>query len=151
MTDNMLLLLRRAGFGPTAAELAAAKERGYQASIEHRVAPSGPDLGAGRAPFPSLPVDPYTRFPPPPARGGGARGRCRARGINHACHVVVAGPDDHRRSAGSEEVGLFLAWPLATSAKKVRDARLFRKQYQLLRYENFVEMARGMVQDPAMI
>jgi hypothetical protein len=85
MTDNMLLLLRRAGFGPTAAELAAAKERGYQASIEHRVAPSGPDLGAGRAPFPSLPVDPYTRFTrPPTAREAAAADVVREESIMRA-------------------------------------------------------------------
>ncbi|MBX6721755.1 MAG: DUF1800 domain-containing protein, partial [Dactylosporangium sp.] len=62
MNDDVGLLLRRAGFGPTAAELAAAKRAGYSATLSRLTSPVGPDVGATSAPMPNLGPDPYLRL-----------------------------------------------------------------------------------------
>src|SRR5262245_42203062 len=150
MTDTALLL-RRAGFGPTAAELAAAKERGYEATVELLIAPSGPDRGADQAPYPDLPMDPYAAFRRPPSASEVAKADyIREDSIQRLTRwwldrMAVA---DHQ---AREKLVFFWHGHWATSVKKVRDARFFRKQQDLLRFEDFVAMAHGMVTDPAMI
>src|SRR5688572_2128623 len=48
-------LLRRATFGPTAEEVAAAEQEGYEATIARLCGPPGPAIGQ---PIPALPPDP---------------------------------------------------------------------------------------------
>jgi uncharacterized protein (DUF1800 family) len=66
MGEDVALLLRRAGFGPTPAELAAAREAGYAKTLAALVAPPGPDIGATGAPLPDLGPDPFADLPDPP-------------------------------------------------------------------------------------
>ncbi|MFI9644073.1 DUF1800 family protein [Micromonospora sp. NPDC051925] len=65
MTDDVALLLRRTGFGPTANELAAARRAGFTATLAALTAPVGPDIGATRSPVPPLGSDPYAGRPEP--------------------------------------------------------------------------------------
>src|SRR5262245_36737421 len=63
MTDSVALLLRRAGFGPTAAELASARRAGYDATLSTLFRPPGPDIGASNVPVPTLGMDPVAKLP----------------------------------------------------------------------------------------
>jgi len=151
MTDSVALLLRRAGFGPTAAELDAARRQGYAVTVAGLVAPMGADTGAVRAPFPVLPVDPYTYFTrPPTAKEAAAADVVREESVQKITRwwldrLAVA---DHQ---GLEKLAFFWHGHWATSVKKVRDARLLLRQHQLLRMTSFAEMAREMVRDPALL
>src|SRR5215475_4812983 len=51
-------LLRRATFGPTAAEVDAAAAKGVDATVAELLTPSGTDPGAEAAPVPSVSTDP---------------------------------------------------------------------------------------------
>ncbi|NUT22824.1 MAG: DUF1800 family protein [Hamadaea sp.] len=151
MTDSVALLLRRAGFGPTATDLANGKRSGYSAVLRDLLAPAGDDAGAVRAPFPVLPVDPYTYFKrPPTAKEAAAADVVREDSIQRITRwwidrLVVA---DHQ---GLEKLTFFWHGHWATSVKKVRDARLLLNQHQVLRKKDFREMARTMVTDAALI
>src|SRR2546430_11335806 len=62
MADEVALLLRRLGFGPTPVELTAATQAGYAATGNRLTKPSGADPSAALAPVPQLGPDPSPRL-----------------------------------------------------------------------------------------
>ena len=70
MGDRALVvhLLRRATFGPTAAEVDAAAADGFDATVARLLDPPGTDPGAIGTPEPQLGSDPYAALGPSPAR-----------------------------------------------------------------------------------
>ncbi|MEV1288032.1 DUF1800 domain-containing protein [Micromonospora sp. NPDC049679] len=151
MTDDVALLLRRAGFGPTAAELAAARQSGYSATLSALVAPPGPDVGATTAPVPELGPDPYVGLPSPtPAERAKADGARKTQTMQVTRwwldRMIVA---NHQ---AVEKLLFFWHGHWATSVSKVRSAQLMLTQHRTLRNaRDFGDMAHRMVVDPALV
>lgn len=147
MTGDVALLLRRAGFGPTAAELGAAKQSGYERTLSALVAPIGPDVGATDAPIPVLGLDPFARLlKPTPAQTERAHAQRRAQleSISRwwLDRMVVA---NHQ---AVERLQFFWQGHWAT---KVGSAQLTLGQHKALRgARDFVDMAHRMVDDRAL-
>ncbi|MGC4807016.1 DUF1800 domain-containing protein [Micromonospora sp. DT233] len=151
MTDDVALLLRRAGFGPTADELGAARRAGFTATLAALTAPAGPDIGATRAPLPRLGPDPYAGRPEPtPAQRVTADGLRRAQAVTLGRwwldRMTVA---DHQ---AVEKLLFFWHGHWATSIVKVKSPQLMLAQHRTLREShNFREMAHRMIVDPALV
>ncbi len=151
MPDDVALLLRRAGFGPTAAELAAAREVGYAATVSTMLFPPGPDIGATMAPIPRLGPDPYTdRTNPSAAQRATAdeRRRRQAERLNRwwLDRMTVA---DHQ---AVEKLVFFWHGHWATSITKVKSPQLMLAQHRTIRQAGDVAaLAHGMVVDPALV
>ncbi|WP_341719334.1 DUF1800 family protein [Micromonospora sp. FIMYZ51] len=150
MSDGTGLLLRRAGFGPTAAEIAAARQAGYAPTLAALVAPRGPDVGAASATVPDLGDDVYA----------GTRDLTYDEKVKLEAlrtiqteqltqwwlsRMVVA---SHQCL---EKLVFFWHGHWATSVKKVRSPQLMLKQHRALRNAtDFRAMARSMVVDAAL-
>ncbi|GHJ06997.1 hypothetical protein TPA0907_13640 [Micromonospora humidisoli] len=151
MTDDVALLLRRAGFGPTADELAAARRAGFTATLAALTSPVSPDLGATRSPLPSLGPDPYAGRPgPTDAQRAAADGRRRAQATTLTRwwldRMTVA---DHQ---ATEKLVFFWHGHWATSIVKVKSPQLMLAQHCAMRESReFGELARRMIVDPALI
>ncbi|WP_422738580.1 DUF1800 domain-containing protein [Micromonospora sp. WMMD729] len=151
MTEDVGLLLRRAGFGPTSAELAAAMQVGYEATALRMTSPSGPDIGATAAPVPQLGPDPYANLSNPSDRQRAAAERTREAQAEQLTRwwldrMVVA---DHQ---AVEKLVFFWHGHWATSIRKVKSSQLMLAQHRTLRLApNFADMARRMVVDPALV
>ncbi|SCF33515.1 Uncharacterized conserved protein, DUF1800 family [Micromonospora viridifaciens] len=151
MTEDVALLLRRAGFGPTAAELAAAAKVGYAATVMALTAPRGPDIGATSAPAPQLGPDPYAVTPNPTPARRAAADKVREEQTEQLTRwwldrLTVA---NHQ---AVEKLLFFWHGHWATSIRKVKSPQLMLTQHQTLRHApNFAEMARRMVVDPALV
>ena len=147
MTDDVGLLLRRAGFGPTPAELAAARQSGYSRALTALVAPTGPDVGATAAPMPVLGPDPFAALPEPtPEQAERAHGLRREQTEQLTRwwldRIVVA---DHQ---ASERLLFFWQGHWAT---RVPSAQLTLGQHRTLRESrDFVDMAHRMIGDRAL-
>ena len=148
MTDDVGLLLRRAGFGPTPAELAAARQSGYARTLAALVAPPGPDVGATAAPMPTLGLDPFADLPDPTEEQAGqayARRKAETELISQwwLDRMVVA---DHQ---AVERLQFFWQGHWAT---RVPSAQLMLGQHRALRdARDFVDMAHRMVGDRALV
>lgn len=151
MTDVVALLLRRAGFGPTATELSAARRAGYAATVSTLLAPAGPDVGATKAPLPRLRLDPYAGQRDPTPEQKLAFEARRARETEEITRwwvdrMVVA---NHQ---ALEKLIFFWHGHWATSIKKVRSPQLMMVQHHAFRQApDFVSLARQMVVDPALV
>jgi uncharacterized protein (DUF1800 family) len=151
MTDDVALLLRRAGFGPTAAELSAARQAGWATTVAGLTAPTGPDIGATSAPVPSLGMDPYAQTPnPTPAR------RTRADDIRHDENERIGRWWLDRMTVANhqavEKLLFFWHGHWATSVTKVKSAQLMLAQHVTMRQSrDFADMAHRMVVDPALV
>ncbi|MGW4460891.1 DUF1800 domain-containing protein [Micromonospora sp. NPDC004704] len=151
MPDDVALLLRRAGFGPSAAELDAARKAGYQATVNALTSPTGPDLGATSAPIPDLGPDPYANLTDPTSAQrvtADERRRQQTLAITQwwLDRLAVA---DHQ---ATEKLIFFWHGHWATSVKKVIRAQLMLTQHRTLRTSlDFSLMAHRMVTDPALI
>ncbi|MFC6015995.1 DUF1800 family protein [Plantactinospora solaniradicis] len=151
MTDDVGLLLRRAGFGPTAAELTAARQVGYEATVSTLVAPFGPDIGASSAPIPALGPDPYAERPNPTPRQRAEADRIRKTQTDLITRwwlerMVVA---NHQ---AVEKLLFFWHGHWATSVTKVKSPQLMLAQHRTLRESrDIAETARRMVVDPALV
>jgi uncharacterized protein (DUF1800 family) len=151
MPDDVALLLRRAGFGPTATELSAARSAGYAATLSTMLAPPGPDIGATKAPVPRLGRDPYAGL-----RNPSADERSRA--------------DDRRREQfeqlsrwwldrmtvanhqAQEKLVFFWHGHWATSITKVKSPQLMLAQHRTIRDAGDIgTLAHRMVVDPALV
>ncbi|MFC0533239.1 DUF1800 domain-containing protein [Phytohabitans kaempferiae] len=151
MTDDVALLLQRAGFGPTAAELSAARQAGYATTVAGLTVPAGPDIGATSAPIPDLGLDPYAETPNPTqaqrVRSDDIRGEQNERisrwwldRMTVANHQAV------------EKLLFFWHGHWATSVTKVKSAQLMLAQHVTIRQSrDFGDMARRMVVDPALV
>ncbi|MFI7576264.1 DUF1800 family protein [Micromonospora sp. NPDC049497] len=151
MADDLALLLRRAGFGPTSSELAAAKKAGYEATVATLTAPAAPDVGALRAPIPDIGPDPFAGLsnPTPSQRSkGDEERREQTRRITQwwLDRLTVA---DHQTR---ERLWFFWHGHWATSVRKVIRPQLMLLQHRNLRNSlDFAVMARRMIADPALI
>ncbi|MGI5150290.1 DUF1800 domain-containing protein [Plantactinospora sp. CA-294935] len=150
MTDVVALLLRRAGFGPTASELSAARQAGYPATLSALLSPAGPDVGATSAPVPVLARDPYAgqRDPTPEQKVAFERRR------EIETEQITRWWVDRMTVASHQAVEkLIFFWHghWATSIKKVRSPQLMMVQHRTFRQStDFVTMARQMVVDAAL-
>jgi uncharacterized protein (DUF1800 family) len=147
MTDDVGLLLRRAGFGPVPAELAAARQSGYARTLEALITPPGPDVGATNAPMPALGPDPFADLLNPTgtqAEKAYARRNTETQLITRwwLDRMVVA---DHQ---AFERLQFFWQGHWAT---RVGSAQLTLGQHRTLRESrDFREMAHRMVGDRAL-
>jgi len=149
--SRVIHLLRRATFGPTAAEIERAAGRSYDEVVADLVAPSGADPGA--APLPAFRDDPYLAARPTTRE---ARIQARRRAREQVDELTVAWL---RRLATAhhqlpEKMVFFWHGHWATSAQKVRSATLMRGQLTTFRDRglgDFARLARAMVRDPALI
>jgi uncharacterized protein (DUF1800 family) len=151
MTDDVALLLARAGFGPTAAELTVARKAGYRATLSALLDPSSPDIGATSAPEPRLGMDPYADLHKPTDKQRAEANGIRDRQIEQITRwwldrMTVA---DHQ---ALEKLVFFWHGHWATSVDKVRSAQLMLVQHRTLRdARDFAEMSHRMVVDPALV
>lgn len=151
MTDDVALLLARAGFGPTAAELTVARQAGYAATLSTLLDPSSPDIGATSAPEPRLGMDPYADMPNPSDKQRAEANGIRERQIEQITRwwldrMTVA---DHQ---ALEKLVFFWHGHWATSVDKVRSPQLMLVQHRTLRRaRDFADMSRALVVDPALV
>lgn len=148
MTDDVGLLLRRAGFGPTPAELAAARRSGYARTLLALVAPPGPDIGAMSAPMPSIGLDPFADLPDPTPEQLERASAMRKEQTQQLARwwldrMVVA---DHQ---AVERLQFFWQGHWATNVVAVQ---LMLGQHRTLRgARDFTDMAHRMVDDRALV
>ena len=130
-------LLRRAGFGGTAAELDEYQALGFEGSVERLLSPqtvAQPDLDARLA---ALDLDPATN----PTAFSDLQ-------VEWFKRMIVT------RRPLQEKLALFWHGHFATAQSKVNSAALMRQQYQLflaLGLGNFQDLALGVARDPAML
>jgi uncharacterized protein (DUF1800 family) len=151
MANDAALLLRRAGFGPTSAELAAGRTTGYDATLTRLTAPTGPDLGALSTPMPDLGPDPFTGLENPTVSQ-----RAEADAERHRQKLLITGWWLDRLIVADHQVfeKLVFFWHghWATSIKKVIRPRSMMAQHATLRSSmDFSVMAHKMVEDPALM
>jgi uncharacterized protein (DUF1800 family) len=151
VADDIALLLRRAGFGPTAEELATARTAGYTATLSALFEPSGPDTGAQSAPLPQIGPDPFAGKTNPTQEERVSLNRQRDEQIRAITHWWLDRMTVAKHQA-VERLVFFWHGHWATSALKVRSAQLMLGQHRTLRdAPDFAAMARQMVFDPALI
>ncbi|WP_213450970.1 DUF1800 domain-containing protein [Rhizomonospora bruguierae] len=148
MSGDVALLLHRAGFGPTPAELAAARQSGYARTLSNLVEPPGPDVDATGAPMPEIGLDPFAGLldpaPEQVARAHAIR-REQTKLISQwwLDRMVVA---SHQ---AVERLQFFWQGHWAT---KVPSAQLMLGQHRALRAaRDFTDMAHRMVADRALV
>ncbi|GAA5185101.1 DUF1800 domain-containing protein [Rugosimonospora acidiphila] len=151
MSDDVALLLGRAGFGPTATELAAARKAGYPAALSAMLQPPGPDIGATSAPVPDLGPDPYARQPNPTVSQRTSFDATRADQVTQLTRwwldrMTAA---DHQ---AMERLVFFWEGHWATSVTKVKSAQLMLTQHLTMRgASDFSALAHQMIVDPALV
>lgn len=151
MVDDITLVLRRAAFGPTSAEVLAARHSGYEATVANLISPPGPDLGASNAPVPNLGPDPATGLSTLTAEQRASVDDGRAVQLKTLTRwwldrLTVA---DHQ---ATEKLLFFWHGHWATSVKKVQRPQFMLTQHLTLRSSfDFTAMANRMVMDPALL
>ncbi|BCB75546.1 DUF1800 family protein [Phytohabitans flavus] len=152
--EQVALLLRRATFGPTAAEVDAAERAGYAATVDRLLTPRAADAGARETPPPDLGTDPAAALTKGSTRE--QRQQARQEQREQARALVLWWLD--RMVAADDQLGekLVFFWHghWATSVQKVRSAVLMRGQLDTLRRYGRGELrdlATAMVTDPALI
>ncbi|MEV0607400.1 DUF1800 family protein [Polymorphospora rubra] len=151
MVADVALMLRRSGFGPTAAELAAARSAGYAATLDALTAPLAPDLGASNTPVPDIGPDPLVGLADPTMaqRTAASARRDEQTGIITRWWLDRLTVADHQTR---EKLVFFWHGHWATSIKKVIRPQLMLLQHLSLRSSlHFAEMAHTMVRDPALV
>ncbi|RKR89260.1 uncharacterized protein (DUF1800 family) [Micromonospora pisi] len=149
MSDSVAMLLRRAGFGPTASELDAAKKAGYAATVAKLISPRGPDVAASLAPIPNLGPDPFIGSPM-----GQQRAAAVAKRRQQTSQIVRWWLDrmtvaDHQ---ATEKLVFFWHGHWATSIEKVSSPQQMMAQHMKFRDSpDFRVMARSLVTNPALI
>jgi uncharacterized protein (DUF1800 family) len=156
MADRAVVahLLRRATFGPTAAEIDAAEQAGFDATLAALLTPPGPDRGAAATPAPQLGADPYA------ALGGGATREQRQQ-AQQASRTQIqtllawwlgrAVAAEHQLT---EKMVFFWHGHWATSVQKVKSGPLMQRQLDTFRElgrGDFARLLKAMLRDPALI
>jgi uncharacterized protein (DUF1800 family) len=147
-------LLRRATFGPTAAEVDAAERAGYAATVDRVLSPRAADAGARATPPPDLGTDPAAALTKDSTREQRQRARQEQREQTRLLTLwwldrMVAADDQL-----GEKLVFFWHGHWATSVQKVRSAVLMRGQLDTLRRHgrgDLRDLAAAMVTDPALI
>jgi uncharacterized protein (DUF1800 family) len=145
----------RFGFGLGGEDLVAAQTRGFNATVQRYLHPTGSDAGAAGSPAPEL------SFLPRPAKTNGERDRAALKSWRQALRaqtaeltswwldrMVVA---DHQTT---ERLTWFWHGHFATSVRKVKQAELMRIQNQTFRSHalgRFGPLAQAMIIDPALL
>jgi uncharacterized protein (DUF1800 family) len=152
MADRQLVahLLRRATFGPTAAEVDVAVTVGVDATVAALVSPMTPDAGAP----PQLGTDPYAVLAPNSDRDAQLKAQQTGRDQINALlqwwvSRMVTTPDQF-----SEKLLFFWHGHWATSVQKVKSATMMLNQLQTMRqygHGDFAVMVKAMLRDPALI
>jgi uncharacterized protein (DUF1800 family) len=151
MPDDVALLLRRAGFGPTAEELATARAAGYTATLSALFAPPGPDTGADSTPLPQLGPDPFAAKGTLTSEQRASLNRERDTQIHNMTRWWLDRMTVAKHQA-VERLVFFWHGHWATSVTKVRSPQLMLAQHRTLRNApDFAAMARQMVVDAALI
>jgi uncharacterized protein (DUF1800 family) len=149
-------LVDRLGFSAGGDALAAAQQRGFDATAAALLKPTGDDAGVAQTPPPDVPL-----LPRPPKTGNGRpdpaalkawRKQLRAQQMTLATWWL------DRMVAAQQPVRERLTWfwhgHFATSVQKVKSAALMLEQNQTLRrlgLGDFAALARAMIIDPAML
>ncbi len=156
MADRQLVahLLRRATFGPTAAEIDAAAGAGFDATVTSLLTPTGPDSGATATPVPHLGADAYVGV----TKNTSAADKLAARKARQQQIRSVAtwwlGRMVAAQHQFAEKLIFFWHGHWATSAQKVKSGPLMLTQLQTFRQVgsgNFGVMLKAMLRDPALI
>ncbi|GIG91372.1 DUF1800 domain-containing protein [Plantactinospora endophytica] len=151
MTGDVALLLRRAGFGPTAVELSAARQSGYPETLAGLLAPLGPDVGATSSPVPTLGPDPHANLPNP------TRAQHIAADVKRKAQTELLQRWWLDRMAVAshqavEKLVFFWHGHWATSIDKVRSGQFVLAQHRTLRNaRDIVDLAHRMIVDQALI
>ncbi|WP_033339163.1 DUF1800 domain-containing protein [Catenuloplanes japonicus] len=152
MSDGVALVMRRAGFGPTATELAAARQAGLEATVASLTAPVGEDQGAAQTPGPNLGADPFTGLVNPSLDQAAIAAQAREMQTLELTRWWM----DRMTAAnhqGIEKLVFFWHGHWATSIRKVIRPSLMQIQLRTLRASghDVRDMAHRMVRDPALI
>ncbi|HEX2849767.1 MAG TPA: DUF1800 domain-containing protein [Acidimicrobiales bacterium] len=133
--DDLAHLFRRAAFGASAAELDAAEQAGYEATVDRLLALDSPDGPGDAIPAPV--------FPPLPSKDD-ARAAVQWWLRRMAATAVPL----------REKIALFWHGHFATSIEKVKSAALMVAQNEVLRRQgagDFGELTLAVAKDPAML
>src|SRR5262245_38150942 len=152
MADRSLVahLLRRATFGPTAAEVDTAAAVGVDATVKLLVSPTGPDP----LPLPQLGPDPYAALPAGATRDARQKAQQTARDqitalVQWWVERMVTTPHQF-----TEKLLFFWHGHWATSVQKVKSATMMLGQLQTMRQSgrgDFAVLVKAMLRDPALI
>ncbi len=153
---DVTLLLRRAGFTPTSAEVDAAVARGPQAYVADALTPGLPDPGADATPPPQL-DDPAQLVKElaaaaDPAKKAAARKRLRRQSLELAAWWIQRMVATNRPF--TEKLAFFWHSHFATSVRKVRSPALMLGQQDIFRSKGlgaFDDLVLAVAQDPAMM
>ncbi len=152
----MTLLLRRAGFTPTRAEVDAAAARGAQAYVADALTPGLPDAGADATPPPQL-DDPAESIKAlskkaSPTQRAATRKQLRRQSLELAVwwiqRMVAA------KRPFTEKMAFFWHTHFATSVQKVHSPALMMGQQDIFRRQGlgaFDDLVLAVAQDPAMM
>ncbi|RLP94829.1 DUF1800 family protein [Micromonospora sp. CV4] len=156
MTDREAVahLLRRATFGPTADEVDAAERAGPEATLAGLLNRNRADRGAAATPVPALPPDPYAALTRESSREQRQKANAERREQLQRLTLwwldrMVAAEDGL-----SEKLLFFWHGHWATSAQKVKSARVMLGQLETLRRHGrgpLGPLVTAMVRDPALI
>ncbi|NUR71793.1 MAG: DUF1800 domain-containing protein [Hamadaea sp.] len=157
MADRKLVahLLRRATFGPTAAEVDAAAARDYRDVVADLIRPGGPEKAA---PLPVFADDPLFGRTEKAAKEATREQRAQARQLARDQLTTLTQAWVGRMATAdhgfAEKLVFFWHGHWATSAQKVQSARLMRTQLETFRSlgsGDFGVFARAMVRDAALV
>jgi len=144
---DLIHLLRRATFGPTAEEVDEAERVGLDYTVANLVQPTGSDAGAMRTAMPMLGKDPVL------AGGGDGAQELRDKQVTQITSWWLdrMGQADHQFV---EKLVFFWHGHWATAIEKVESPQLMLKQQQVLRTYGpgeFSLFVRTMLRDPALV
>jgi uncharacterized protein (DUF1800 family) len=151
MADRQLVahLLRRATFGPTAAEVDEAESAGFEATLAALLAPASDPVA-----LPALGADPYSVLPPNPGRDAQQKANATARDQVQTLVQWWVGRMATAPHQLSEKLVFFWHGHWATSVQKVKSATLMLGQQQTFRQYgrgDFAVLLKAMLRDPALI
>jgi uncharacterized protein (DUF1800 family) len=147
-------LLRRATFGPTAAEVDAAAATSLDVVISALVSPTGIDVGAAATPEPHLVADPGLSInarSPAAARTAAQQARQTQNQMVIDWWLARMVAAQHQFT---EKLIFFWHGHWATSVQKVKSAPMMLRQLEAFRTDghgSFAELLHAMLRDPALI
>jgi uncharacterized protein (DUF1800 family) len=151
---DMAHLLRRATFGPTAAEVDAAQAQGLDATIAQLLAPTGVDPAVAATPLPSVGADPGAGITANSSLADRkAAQQARAAQAQTVINWWVARMVSAEHQF-TEKLIFFWHGHWATSVQKVKSAAMMLAQLETLRRDGhgpFAMLLHSMLRDPALI
>jgi uncharacterized protein (DUF1800 family) len=156
MADRALVahLLRRATFGPTTAEIDAAEQAGFDATLTAVLSPSGADRGAAATPPPQLGADPYGALDQGSTREQRQQAQQASRTQIQTLLAWWLGRVVAAEHQLAEKMVFFWHGHWATSVQKVKSGPLMQRQLDTFRElgrGDFALLLKAMLRDPALI